>query len=108
MEAARARLEAYNREITQMGDVQSVKSEQVSPNSVSQPPAPHPSNTAMLSAPPGIAQLAQAVQDSITMNRLPMPEPTVFSGEPIHFIESFMSLIDQKGISAADKPYYLK
>ncbi len=45
------------------------------------------------------------------MNRLPMPEPTVFSGEPIHFIEwksSFMSLIDQKGISAADKLYYLK
>ena len=52
----------------------------------------------MLSAPTGVAQLAQAVQDSITMNRFPMSEPTVFNGEPIHFIEwnaSFMSLIDQ-------------
>ncbi len=110
VEAARARLEADDREI-QMNDIQSVKSEQVSPNSASQPPAPHPSNAAILSAPPGVAQLAQAVQDSITMNRLPIPEPTVFSGEPIHFIEwkaSFMSLIDQKGISAADKLYYLK
>ena len=125
VEAARARVEAYNREIIQMSDVQSVKSEQVSPPFVSQPPAPHPYNTtrlsappashppdsAMLSVPPGVAQLAQAIQDSITMNRLPMPEPTVFSGEPIHFIEwkaSFTSLIDQKSISAADKLYYLK
>ncbi|XP_051792792.1 uncharacterized protein LOC127530322 isoform X2 [Acanthochromis polyacanthus] len=110
MEAARARLEAYDREI-QMFDVQSVKSEQVSLNTASQPPAPHPPNTVMLSAPTGVAQLAQAVQDSIAMNRLPMPEPTVFSGEPIQFIEwkaSFMSLVDQRGISAADKLYYLK
>ncbi len=52
VEAARARLEAYNREMTQMDDVQSIKSEQVRPNSVSQPSAPHPSNTAVLSAPP--------------------------------------------------------
>ncbi|XP_054872902.1 uncharacterized protein LOC111584426 [Amphiprion ocellaris] len=110
MEAARARLEAYDREI-QMYDVQSVKGEQVSLNPASQPPAPHSSTTVMLSAPTGVAQLAQAVQDSIAMNRLPMPEPTVFSGEPIQFIEwkaSFTSLIDQKGISAADKLYYLK
>lgn len=45
------------------------------------------------------------------MNRLPTPEPVVFIGEPIHFIEwksTFMSLIDRKGISAADKLYYLK
>ena len=108
-----------------MSDVQLVEREQVSPNSVSQPPASYspdtamlsapsasyPTNGAELSAPPGVVQLAQAVQDSITMNRLPMPEPTVFSGEPIHFIEwksSFTSLIDKKGISAADKLYYLK
>lgn len=110
VEAARARLEAYDREIP-MNDIQSVKSEQVSPNPVSQPPAPHQPNTAMLPVPLGVAQLAQAVQVSITMNRLPIPEPTVFSGEPIHYIKwkaSFKSLIDQKGISAADKLYYLK
>lgn len=111
MEGARARLEAYNREITQMGDVQSIKSEQVSPYSVPQPFASPPSNTPMLSVPPSVAQLAQAVQDSMMMNRLPIPEPTVFSGDPVHFIEwksSFMSLTDQKGISAANKLYYLK
>lgn len=40
-----------------------------------------------------------------------MPMPTVFGGDPIHYIEwraSFMSLIDRKGISSADKLYYLK
>ncbi|XP_030580442.1 uncharacterized protein LOC115776806 [Archocentrus centrarchus] len=111
VEAARARLEAYDREILQISDVQSVKGEQRSPDSVPQPSASHSPNISTSSASPAVAQLAQAVQDSITLSRLPMPEPTVFSGEPIHFIEwktSFMSLIDQKGISTADKLYYLK
>lgn len=58
-----------------------------------------------------MSSLAQAFQNSIALNRLPMPEPFVFSGDPIQFIEwkaSFVSLIDRKGISAADKLYYLK
>lgn len=58
-----------------------------------------------------VSYLAQAVQDSITLNRLPMPEPTIFKGDPIHFIEwkaSFQSLIDKRHISSADKLYYLK
>lgn len=40
-----------------------------------------------------------------------LPEPTVFCGGPIQFTElkaSFMSLIERKGISAAEKLYYLK
>lgn len=48
MEAAQARPEAYNTEIIQMGNVQTVKSEQMSPKSVLQLPAPHPSNTSAL------------------------------------------------------------
>lgn len=58
-----------------------------------------------------MSYLAQAVQDSITLNRLPMPEPAVFKGDPIYFTEwkaSFQSLIDKKHISSADKLYYLK
>lgn len=58
-----------------------------------------------------VSYLAQAVQESITPNRLPMPEPTVFSADPIHFLEwkaSFQSLIDKRHISSADKLYYLK
>ena len=51
------------------------------------------------------------MQDSINFNRLPAPEPFVFNGDPIQYVEwkaSFMSLIDRKSISAADKLYYLK
>lgn len=35
----------------------------------------------------------------------------MFEGDPIHYIEwraSFISLIDKRGISSADKLYYLK
>lgn len=49
-----------------------------------------------------ISSLAQALQDSITLNRLPIPEPFVFNGDPIRFIEwksSFTSLIDQRAIT---------
>ncbi|KAK0143561.1 hypothetical protein N1851_018301 [Merluccius polli] len=59
----------------------------------------------------GTHSLAQALQDSIALSRLPTPEPSVFTGDPIQFIEwksSFMALIDQKNISAADKLFYLK
>lgn len=66
----------------------------------------------MTPAPPtDMSYLAQAIQDSIAVNRLPMPMPTVFSGDPILFIEwraSFMSPVDRKGISSVDKLYNLK
>lgn len=51
-----------------------------------------------------VSSLAQAIQDSITINRLPMPTPTVFEGDPIHYIKwraLFISLIDRRGLSSA-------
>lgn len=53
---------------------------------------------------------AQAIQKSIA-NRLPTSEPTVFSGNTIHFNEwkeSFLSLINKEAISDAEKLCYLK
>lgn len=110
MEAARARLEIYDREIKQETDRQPIL--QNNRQYISNPPV-HYRNPPIVTPPPptDMFYLAQAVQDSIAINRLPMPEPTVFSGDPIIFIEwraSFMSLIDRKGISSADKLYYLK
>ncbi|XP_030208539.1 uncharacterized protein LOC115556311 [Gadus morhua] len=58
-----------------------------------------------------ISSLAQVFQDSIALNRLPVPEPFVFNGDPIRFTEwkaSFSSLIDQRAITPAEKLYYLK
>ncbi|KAL1263752.1 hypothetical protein QQF64_006491 [Cirrhinus molitorella] len=100
MEAARARLKVYEREIKQ-GNV----SQLIQPNN-----GQFTLNDTM--APPtDVSLLAQAIQESITANRLPFPTPSVFSGDPIHYIEwraSFQSLIDQKNISSADKLFYLK
>ena len=58
---------------------------------------PHPAHS---EAP--VAQevsLAQAIASALTLNRLPVPEPTTFIGDPLKFIDwkiSFMALIDQK------------
>ncbi|XP_025755466.1 uncharacterized protein LOC109196819 [Oreochromis niloticus] len=110
VEAARARLDVYNRELSQLDDAYSVKTERVNPEHTPKHTVPSCTIPAP-TAPPSVSQLAQAVQDSIRINRLPTPEPTMFSGEPIKFIEwksTFMSLIEQTGMAAADKLYYLK
>lgn len=94
MGAACARMGIYDREIKQS------------------PPVCHQNPHIVAPAPPtDVSYLAQAIQDTIAINKLPMPMPTVFSGDPIHYIEwkvSFKSLVDRKGISSADKLYYLK
>lgn len=55
--------------------------------------------------------LAQAIASSLSMNRLPVPEPTMFSGDPLRFTDwkmSFMTLIDRKPLPASEKMFYLK
>lgn len=68
VKAGRARLEVYNREMVQMGDLQSVKIEQVNPHTVPQPPAPH--SSLYTPWPP-----APSVQDSITINGKSLSHP---------------------------------
>lgn len=55
--------------------------------------------------------LTQALISSLSMNRLPAPEPTTFTGEPLKFIDwrmSFMALIDRQPLPASEKMFYLK
>ncbi|XP_039679755.1 uncharacterized protein LOC120573907 [Perca fluviatilis] len=55
--------------------------------------------------------LAQAIASSLSMNRLPVPEPTTFSGNPLQFTDwkmSFMALIDRKPLPPSEKMFYLK
>ncbi|KAK0130929.1 hypothetical protein N1851_034390 [Merluccius polli] len=114
LRAARARLQAYEQEAAKEYRTQSVVGDTTSQNYMLPHDTPSPLNvTAPPYRPPhtDVSLLAQAVQDSIAVNRLPTPEPSVFNGNPIHFIEwkaSFISLIDQRNIPAADKLYYLK
>lgn len=139
MQAARAKLEIYDREINMDMDNQQMQQNNmpfsVDNQSVHEAPAPpsgshrpfmpqnnlsiptyptvyYPNPQVATQAPPtDISQLAQAIQDSIAINRIPAPMPTVFSGDPITFIEwkaSFASLVDCKSISPADKLHLLK
>ncbi|KAJ8014563.1 hypothetical protein DPEC_G00041540 [Dallia pectoralis] len=55
--------------------------------------------------------LAQAIASSLSINRLPVPEPTTFSGNTLQFVDwkmSFMALIDRKPLLASEKMFYLK
>ena len=45
------------------------------------------------------------------MSHLPVPEPTIFTGEPIQYPDwksSFHAFIDCKSLPSSDKMYYLK
>ncbi|KAJ8012428.1 hypothetical protein DPEC_G00042670 [Dallia pectoralis] len=107
--AARAKLESYNKE-TEREKANYVKEER----NVEAKSAPLTASPPPLVASPchtGIPSFAQIFQDSIALNRLPVPEPYVFNGDPIQFIEwksAFTSLIDQRVITPAEKLYYLK
>ncbi|XP_026015330.1 uncharacterized protein LOC113016608 [Astatotilapia calliptera] len=110
LRAARAKLQVYSQVASQEGSLHSSNS---SVGNHHVPPAINPPTPTVTASPPdlNVSSLAQALQDSMALNRLPVPEPSVFSGDPIQFIEwktSFMSLIDKKAISPADKLYYLR
>eukprot|EP00079_Xenopus_tropicalis_P036905 XP_017950676.1 PREDICTED: uncharacterized protein LOC101733728 [Xenopus tropicalis] len=58
-----------------------------------------------------VAAIAQAIHETMVLTRLPTPEPTVFSGDPLKFIEwstSFEALIARRCSNPADKLFYLQ
>ena len=55
--------------------------------------------------------LIKTLAESISASRLPIPEPVVFSGDPLRFRDwkmSFQTLIDRKAIQVNEKIYYLR
>ncbi|XP_065097354.2 uncharacterized protein [Paramisgurnus dabryanus] len=107
--AAQAKLKVYERESEQKDAFYLKRERNMEPKKV-------PVTTAPLSpvATPhhtDLPSLTQLLQDNIALNRLPVPEPFVFNGDPIQFVEwkaAFTSLIDQRAITPAEKLYYLK
>ena len=58
-----------------------------------------------------MANAMQKVSETISMSRLPTPEPPIFTGDPLQYDEwndAFTSLIEQRARTDADKMYYLK
>lgn len=57
------------------------------------------------------SDLVHALAEAISVNHLPTPEPTLFTGDPLKFNDwrlSFKTLIDRKGIPKNEKLYYLR
>ena len=57
------------------------------------------------------AEIVTTITDSFSLSRLPAPEPTTFSGEPIHYPDwksSFYALIHRKNLPLCDKDVLLK
>ena len=58
-----------------------------------------------------LSALAGAFAAAMSLSRLPMPEPSVFDGDPLEYHDwsiAFKVLIEDKGISEVDKIHYLK
>ena len=59
----------------------------------------------------GLVQLAKSLADQMSLNRIPQPEPNMFSGDPIQYPAwktAFNMLIDGKSLPPREKKYYLK
>ena len=55
--------------------------------------------------------LREALVDSMTLSRLPAPEPCVYTGDTLQYMRwktSFKTLIENKGLSSAEKMFYLQ
>ena len=57
-----------------------------------------------------ICELTRSFAEQVSLSRLPVPEPTIFNGDPLKFPgwSSFDTLIDQKGIPSNERIHYLK
>ena len=71
----------------------------------------HPISSQEQQAVKNETSLVQALQESLALTRLPTPEPTVFSGDPLKFTEwstSFEALIERRCSNPVDRMFYLQ
>ena len=58
-----------------------------------------------------LLQTLTSLVDHMTLNRLPCPEPGVFSGNPLLYASwknAYETLIERKNITPSEKIHYLK
>lgn len=68
------------------------------------------SQTATTPANDGTTELVKALAGALNSSRIPVPEPSIFSGDPLRYSDwnlSFHTLIDQKNIPENEKIFYL-
>lgn len=115
LKAAQARLQVYDQtSITeeQKVDVAKINTEDKDNKHVSFPPHKQVVFQAVSSPPSDSAtDLVKVLASALSANRIPVPEPAVFSGDPLRYSDwklSFQTLIDQKNIPENEKIFYLR
>lgn len=113
LKAAQAKLQVYEE------DYVSVKQERVtlnpanlqvteSKNTANQPLQPRRELNVTYES---TGELVKVLAEAMSANRLPIPEPSVFSGDPLkfkHWKASFQTLIERKNIPTAEKIFFLQ
>ena len=68
-------------------------------------------STLAFSGPDNTAALVKAFAESMSLNRLPAPEPAIFTGDQLSYIDwksSFVALIEGKCTSSIERMHYLR
>lgn len=117
LNAAQARIYVYDQMKTEEGQRQdTVKQERVEVTLNSAPTRqplkiPFIPQATATSSNDSTAELVKVLAGALTANRIPVPEPSVFSWDPLKYNDwklSFETLIDQKNIQDKEKIYYLR
>ncbi|KAG1925738.1 hypothetical protein F2P79_025333 [Pimephales promelas] len=75
------------------------------------PQAHIPQSPSLLAPNEASNDLVKAIAEAITANRIPVPEPVIFSGDPLKYNDwklSFQTLIDRKNLPPQEKLYFLR
>ncbi|XP_054866973.1 uncharacterized protein LOC129349027 [Amphiprion ocellaris] len=119
LNAAKARLKVYD-EVDLYPDHEVTPKNTLLPTGVQMldqvSPVFHYTQPMEVTAPKDMSQdkqgdLVKVLAEAISANRLPIPEPTIFSGDPLkfnHWKSSFQTLIERKNIPTSEKLFFLQ
>ncbi|XP_013855845.1 eukaryotic translation initiation factor 3 subunit A, partial [Austrofundulus limnaeus] len=116
LKAAQARMQVYDQtsvnELHKV-DVTNINTEVKGDTHVSFPSLPEQVSPQAIATPTndGTSDLVKVLASALSASRIPVPEPAVFSGDPIRYSDwkhSFETLIDQKSIPDKEKIFYLR
>lgn len=108
--AARARMQVYDQEESIREEWKDVLERDLVSNPVPAPTSPQ-RQVVTTSSSESTAELVKVLAGALTANRIPVPEPSVFSGDALKYNDwklSFEILINQKNIQDKENIYYLR
>ncbi|XP_056603346.1 uncharacterized protein LOC130420207 isoform X2 [Triplophysa dalaica] len=92
-------------------EVTATKSPLLYPSMYTSCSVPQPTTQAFLTSHEATNDLVRTLAEAITANRVPIPEPEVFKGDPLKYNDwklSFFTLIERKNLLAQEKLFFLR